>query len=625
MKRFLDNLTFKIGVAVILVEIIALTAIGFYYINRFSTEIEQRIETQIRIPGALMSRGLLEFEAVADKEIMGELVGGEFLEGLVIGVDDRAFYSLNPDYAGRKVVDLPEIAFIGQLDEYMAESKTRKVSAGEDSYFVSITPLRLEDKKFIDFLYIRIGTAQLENQKKTITRIFVFGSALCVLVTSIVIIFAFNSMISTRIDNLLSILKRVEEGDLTARVASPFSSDQIGVLQRRVNSMTAQLEETVGTLEQHVIELQQAEEETRRAQIFLNTIVENIPDMIFVKDAAKLRFVLFNRAGEELLGFPREEMIGKNDYDFFPREEADFFTAKDREVLTSGQLLGIPEETIQTKYKGSRILHTKKLPILDEAGKPRFLLGISEDITERVQTEAEREKLITELEVKNAELERFTYTVSHDLKSPLVTINGFLGLLEKDAAKGHMERVKEDIKHISAAVEKMHLLLNDLLELSRIGRLVNPSEEVPLSDLAYEAMALVTGQITRRGVQVDVAPDLPVVFGDRPRLREVLQNLIDNAVKFMGDQLEPRVEIGAEQTGEETICYIRDNGVGIEPRYQDKVFGLFERLDKTTEGTGIGLALVKRIIEVHGGRIWVESKGRGHGSTFWFTLPIHPP
>lgn len=232
-----------------------------------------------------------------------------------------------------------------------------------------------------------------------------------------------------------------------------------------------------------------------------------------------------------------------------------------------------------------------------------------------------QENIIAELEAKNAELERFTYTVSHDLKSPLITINGFLGLLEKDAAKGDTVRMKGDIQRIRGATEKMQQLLDDLLELSRIGRLVNPPEMIPLGELAREALALVAGQIAERGVQVGITPDLPVVHGDRPRLLEVLQNLIDNAVKFMGDQPEPRVEIGAKQTQGETVCYVRDNGMGIEPRYQDKVFGLFERLDKTTQGTGIGLALVKRIVEVHGGRIWVQSEGLGHGSTFYFTLP----
>jgi PAS domain S-box-containing protein len=243
------------------------------------------------------------------------------------------------------------------------------------------------------------------------------------------------------------------------------------------------------------------------------------------------------------------------------------------------------------------------------------------EIVERQRVEAERERLITELEVRSAEMERFTYTVSHDLKSPLITIQGFLGLLEKDALAGDSERMRTDITYIQAATTTMQRLLNELLELSRIGRVANPLTEVSLSELSQEAVTLVAGQITARGVQVHVAPDLPVVVGDRPRLLEVLQNLLDNAVKFMGSQPQPCINIGVRRVGEETVCYVRDNGVGIEPRYHEKVFGLFERLDVSSDGTGIGLTLVKRIIEVHGGRIWVESAGQGYGSAFCFTLP----
>jgi signal transduction histidine kinase len=181
--------------------------------------------------------------------------------------------------------------------------------------------------------------------------------------------------------------------------------------------------------------------------------------------------------------------------------------------------------------------------------------------------------------------------------------------------------VQGDIKHIYDAAEKMQLLLNDLLELSRIGRVVSPPEKVSLSELAREAVELTAGQIAEGKVQVDIAPDLPVVCGDRPRLLEVMQNLIENAVKFMGNQPEPRIEVGVQHQEEEMLCYVRDNGIGIEPRYQERIFSLFDRLDPTLEGTGIGLALVQRIIEVHRGCIWVESEGKGHGSTFYFTLP----
>ena len=240
----------------------------------------------------------------------------------------------------------------------------------------------------------------------------------------------------------------------------------------------------------------------------------------------------------------------------------------------------------------------------------------------QAQTELEKrvEERTQELEMRNAELERFTYTVSHDLKSPLITIQGFLGFLERDALAGDMEGTKMDIARISDATNQMRVLLDELLELSRIGRLINPPIPIPLSEIVEEALLLVAGQVEERKVQVIVAPNLPTVFGDHRRLVEVIQNLLDNAVKFMGPQSEPYIEVGAKKFDDEVLCFVRDNGIGISPQYHDKVFGLFDRLDQSIEGTGIGLALVKRIIELHEGRIWIESEGQG--STFFFTLPI---
>ena len=242
-------------------------------------------------------------------------------------------------------------------------------------------------------------------------------------------------------------------------------------------------------------------------------------------------------------------------------------------------------------------------------------------IIERQQVQREREELIVNLEAKNAELERFTYTVSHDLRTPLITIKGFAGMLQEDLASGDREAVEDDLDRIGAAADRMNQLLSELLELSRIGRLANPSEKVSLKELAYEVLDLLQGELEQRSVQVDIAPNLPEFVGDRLRLFEVVQNLLENSLKYMGDQPHPRIEIGCRIEEGETIAYVRDNGLGIEPQYQHKIFGLFEQLDQSTEGSGVGLALVKRIIEVHRGRIWVESEGTGRGSTFCFTVP----
>jgi PAS domain S-box-containing protein len=251
------------------------------------------------------------------------------------------------------------------------------------------------------------------------------------------------------------------------------------------------------------------------------------------------------------------------------------------------------------------------------------IYGAVQDITERKGAEKEREKLIGELETKNAELERFTYTVSHDLKSPLVTIRGFLGYIEKGISSGRTDNVAADIARIKEATNKMQRLLNELLELSRIGRMKNPSEAVSFEAIVKEAIELVRGTIETHHARIEIMPGLPVIYGDRVRLAEVMQNLLDNACKFMGNQPDPLIKVGVNgiDRGGKPILFVRDNGMGIESQYHDLVFGLFEKLDQKSEGTGIGLALVKRIVEIHQGKIWIQSEGVGKGTTIFFTLP----
>ena len=241
------------------------------------------------------------------------------------------------------------------------------------------------------------------------------------------------------------------------------------------------------------------------------------------------------------------------------------------------------------------------------------------DMAERLR------QTIGEMESRNEELERFSYTVSHDLRTPLVTVSGFLGLLDTDLREGRTEHALEDIARIRRAAETMDRLLRELLDLSRVGRVTSPPQDVPLRALADEAQQSVAGRLTAARAEFRVEPELPVLWGDRARLQEVVRNLVDNAAKFMGPQPQPQIVIGARPGPRGPVWFVRDNGIGIEPKHHQRVFGLFERLDTAVDGTGIGLALVKRIIEVHGGQVWVESEGRGRGTTICVSLPPRPP
>lgn len=364
-------------------------------------------------------------------------------------------------------------------------------------------------------------------------------------------------------------------------------------------------------------------EEGIRAERDLARKYIDVAGVIIMALGAAGEVTLINQRGCEVLGVVEAEIIGRNWFDtFLPEDERE----EVRDVfarLMAGELepLEYAENRIVTRGGQQRLIAWHNVLLTDRDGNTVGTLSSGADITERTLAEVEREKLIVELEAKNAELERFTYTVSHDLKSPLITIKGYCGLLREDIDKGTAQAIEDDLARIENAADKMERLLAELLELSRVGRLTNPSQQVSLVELAQEAVELVGGRIHERGVRMEISPDLPVVFGDRPRLLEVLQNLIDNAAKYMGDQPRPRVEIGVRQDGPDTVCYVADNGLGVDPRYHEKIFGLFETLDPRNAGSGIGLALAKRIIEIHGGRIWVESEGAGRGSTFCFTIP----
>jgi PAS domain S-box-containing protein len=487
--------------------------------------------------------------------------------------------------------------------------------------------------------------------------------------------------------------------------------------------------------------LRAASAEARGAHRFLDTIVENLPNMVFVKDAETLAFARINRAGEALLGVPRDALIGKTDYDFFPAEAAQAFQAKDRETLREKALVDISEEPIQTAT-GQRWLHTKKVPVLDEDGTPRYLLGISEDITDSRQASELRARLASIVEGSNdaiigssldgvvlswngaaeeifgyaaaeivgqhalmlmpsnrgserrgiiealksgqriehfetvrlhkngscvdvsvtispirdeageivglssisrdigelkrgrealvrardaaeaasKELESFSYSVAHDLRAPLRSIDGFsLALLEdyddKLDASG-----KRYLGFVREAAQRMAFLIDDLLALSRVTRSELVPEPVDLSALARLTVARLQKAEPARRVHVTIEDGLRVE-GDSRLLGVLLDNLLGNAWKFTRKREGARIELGATSRDGQTVHHVRDNGAGFDMAYASKLFGVFQRLHRMSEfeGTGVGLATVLRIIKRHGGRVWAEGRV-DEGATFFFTV-----
>ncbi len=263
-------------------------------------------------------------------------------------------------------------------------------------------------------------------------------------------------------------------------------------------------------------------------------------------------------------------------------------------------------------------------PITGPDGNITHFIALKEDTTDKRAAESEMDRLFEELIAKSQELEAFAYMVSHDLKTPLVTIEGFAGALNDDYSDTLDDDARHYIHRINSAVTKMRTMIDNLLDYSRIGRIIEDQTEIPLDSILKETLDILKTAIEIRGVTIITTNTSITIDGERNRISQIFQNLIGNAIKYIGaDNPNPTIEIGTITTNKnENVIYVRDNGIGIAPEYFDKVFGMFQRLPSTKdiEGTGVGLAIVKRIIDTHNGRIWLESEP-GHGTTFFIHFP----
>jgi two-component system cell cycle sensor histidine kinase/response regulator CckA len=372
----------------------------------------------------------------------------------------------------------------------------------------------------------------------------------------------------------------------------------------------------------------------------LAQIVENLPHMIFLKDAKELRFVRFNRAGEALLGYDRKELLGKNDHDFFPKEEADFFAKKDREVLDGGELVDIEEEPIHTRNLGERVLHTKKVPILDENGDPIYLLGISEDITEILQTRRELSNTQAELDASRVrEMQKMELLgvvaggVAHDFNNLLVGILGNAGLL--------LNRLDDDPKskelaaQIEAAANRAAELTGQMLAYSGRGRFL--VEALDVSALVAELASLIRASLHKSATLEMTLEDDAIIEADASRVRQLVMNLLTNAsdslegrpgnihVSIQREELEDDTpeepgDIGRLRAGSYVTIEVRDTGIGMSPEILERVFEPYFSTKAT--GHGLGLAAAVGIVEAHSGALRLRSI-QGEGTAFRVSFPFH--
>jgi len=417
--------------------------------------------------------------------------------------------------------------------------------------------------------------------------------------------------------------KPIDESELTAQIramarikaANRAKQDEKARLARLIEEQTRELKEAHAAELRLLLNLEKENEARRTSEEELRTIedrhriiIQTAMDGFWLTDVAG-RLLEVNETYCQMSGYRMQELLTMCISDLETGEAANITAARIRQVMERGD---VRYETRHRRKDGSSFDVEVSAQYRSIAGGQ--IVAFLRDISERKQTEEDIKK-------KNAEIEQFIYTVSHDLRSPLVTVKTFLGYLAQDIAADEGEQIAKDIEFIDSATTRMEALLNELLEMSRIGRAVNPHETVAFLEIVSEAQDALAGQITSGQVDIRVSTTDPTLCGDRRRLLQVWQNLLDNSLKYMGDQTQPLIEFGVGHRGGETVFTVCDNGIGIAPEYHEKVFGIFEQLDRRKDGVGMGLTMVKRIVEMYDGRIWVESRGEGAGACFNFTLP----
>jgi PAS domain S-box-containing protein len=362
-----------------------------------------------------------------------------------------------------------------------------------------------------------------------------------------------------------------------------------------------------------VSERRRSEERLKVSEELYRHLTELAPNAITVADVSGVIRML-NPRSFQLFGLEQlSEAIGSSVFEWVSPTCMESAVTTFEKLLLEGSISDL-EITLLRKDGSEFIAEVNASVLRNSQEQPRLIILVMFDVTQ--------EKLAArELHQKNADLEQFIYTVSHDLRSPLVTIKTFLGYLEGDIAAHNQERVAQDLQYIHSAADKMKLQLDELLELCRIDRVETTPVTIQLREIVAEVLDLLAGTIDDRSIDIRLPETDLALFGDRSRFCQVWQNLVENAIKYSHSTADVQIEIGVEQVNGMSVFFVRDNGVGINPQYHDKIFGLFEKLDASSSGAGIGLAMVRRIIEKCDGRIWVESDGENSGSCFYFTLP----
>lgn len=390
-------------------------------------------------------------------------------------------------------------------------------------------------------------------------------------------------------------------------------------LEQRVEARTAELAQANDQLVREIGERRQAVQALRESELRFRNLVETTSDWIWEMDQSG-RYTYASPRVADLLGYPSEEILGKTPWDLMSVRESD----RVRPVLE--QAFGEHEPFARIEYisrhrDGRRIVvESSGVPFFDADSSFRGYRGVDRDITKPKENEAKLQEAMARLEQSNRDLQQFAYSASHDLQEPLRMMSSYLRALDSTAGEKLDESGRTFVALSLDSARRMQQLIGDLLAFARVGSRRTAFEAVNTASLVDRVVADLGGMLQANAAEV-AQEGLPCVNGDATLLGQLFQNLISNAIKFH-DARPPRVHVSARRENGHWLFAIRDNGIGIPPASLERVFVIFERLHTEEEypGTGIGLAICKRVVEHHGGRIWAESTP-GEGTTFYFTLP----
>jgi PAS domain S-box-containing protein len=367
-------------------------------------------------------------------------------------------------------------------------------------------------------------------------------------------------------------------------------------------------------------------ERAKIAERFLNSVVDNIPSMVFIKDARELRFIRINHTGEQLLGLTTKELIGKNDYDFFPESQAEFFTRKDREVLESGVELNIPEEEIDTVALGKRWLHTRKVPLLDDEGQPIYLLGISEDITETKQTEEKIQRQQRDMAhvMRLSTMGEMASGMAHELNQPLTALTSYCGTAATlvNSLPSPPPQLGEVLDRATEQAHRASQIIRHLRDFLSKGD--DHKEPVDLDQVIKEMIDFIKPEMKNGHVKIEHQPGAQgcKIMANKVQVEQVLVNLVMNSLEAIRGSGKTRgnIIVQTRLLPNETIeTTVTDNGPGIDVDMADRMFNPFQT--SKSQGMGMGLSISRSIVEEYGGKLWADVQ-RENGALFGFNLPV---